>query len=59
MNFCEKLNIERFPVYVRQVVSKCCKEHNDGIQQAQLKPSDRAMRLVANYHATVQKLLMR
>jgi len=34
-----------------------------GIQEAQLSPSDRAMRLVssnlANYHATVQKLLIR
>jgi len=33
------------------------------IQEAQLSPSDRAMRLVssnlANYHATVQKLLIR
>jgi len=32
-------------------------------QEAQLSPSDRAMRLVssnlANYHATVQKLLIR
>ena len=32
-------------------------------QEAQLSPSDRAMRLVssnlANYHATVQKLLLR
>ena len=34
-----------------------------GKQEAQLSPSDRAMRLVssnlANYHATVQKLLIR
>ena len=33
------------------------------VQEAQLSPSDRAMRLVssnlANYHATVQKLLIR
>ena len=31
------------------------------LQEAQLSPSDRAMRLVnlANYHATVQKLLIR
>jgi len=35
---------------------------NDIQQEAQLSPSDRAMRLVAsnlaNYHATVQKLLI-
>jgi len=34
-----------------------------GLQEAQLSPSDRAMRLVSsnltNYHATVQKLLIR
>ena len=37
--------------------------HNKGKQEAQLSPSDRAMRLVssnlANCHATVQKLLIR
>jgi len=37
--------------------------HADCQQEAQLSPSDRAMRLVssnlANYHATEQKLLIR
>jgi len=36
---------------------------NEHLQEAQLSPSDRAMRLVssnlANYHATVQKLHIR
>ena len=46
---------------VRQNVVKCW--DNSIGQEAQLSPSDRAMRLVssniANYHATVQKLLIR
>ena len=52
-------------------VTKCycnedlCNGKRKAVQEAQLSPSDRAMRLVssrpnlANYHATVQKLLIR
>jgi len=47
-------------------ISRCrgkIAKHSTEKQEAQLSPSDRAMRLVssnlANYHATVQKLLTR
>jgi len=45
------------------VTNKLAAEGRHSIQEAQLSPSDRAMRLVssnlANCHATVQKLLIR
>jgi len=45
------------------VTNKLAAEGRHSIQEAQLSPSDRAMRLVssnlANYHATGQKLLIR
>ena len=45
------------------VLSRCWLLLNAIVQEAQLSPSDRAMRLsssnLANYHATVQKLLIR
>ena len=47
----------------QRAVKRVCMCHILKVQEAQLLPSDRVMRLVssnpANYHATVQKLLIR
>ena len=54
---CTKFEVSRFTRY--EAMNGGAKYR----QEAQLSPSDRAMRLVssnlANYHATVQKLLIR